>query len=120
MQGMSATTGKPLAGEAHLQQSVNDILLTPIGTRVGRREYGSELSDLIDQPMTPRTRQRLFAATAMALLRWEPRLRLLGVTLVAGVNAGAFVMTLDAQRLDVLPPARTRLEIPLSRSPALA
>ena len=33
MKGMCAKTGKVLEGIAHLQQSVSDILRTPVGTR---------------------------------------------------------------------------------------
>ncbi|HEX8446267.1 MAG TPA: GPW/gp25 family protein [Sphingomonas sp.] len=112
---MDARTGKPLAGADHLRQSVADILFTPIGSRVALRDYGSDLPDLIDRPVTPALRLRIYAATAMALLRWEPRIRLLAVTLAAGAVPGAFVLSLDAQRLDVLAPAgagtRVRLDV---------
>jgi phage baseplate assembly protein W len=120
MQGMSASTGKPLAGEEHLRQSVRDILTTPIGSRVALRAYGSALPELIDQPMSPSLRQRLFGATATALLRWEPRLRLIGVALASAGAAGAFTLTVTVQRVDVLPAVRTTIDLPLTRSPALA
>lgn len=51
MNGMDATTGKPLSGDAHLAQSVADILTTPIGSRVMRRSYGSLIPSLIDAPI---------------------------------------------------------------------
>ena len=69
MQGVDRITGKRLSGAAHLHQSVSDILSTPIGSRVLLREYGSELYLLADS-------LRIIAATATALARWEPRLRL--------------------------------------------
>jgi phage baseplate assembly protein W len=112
MNGMDARTGKALAGVDHLRQSVADILFTPIGSRLCLRDYGSAIPDLIDRPVTPSLRLRVYAATAMALLKWEPRLRLLAVTLVAGAAPGAFILAIDAQRLDVLPRARVRLDIP--------
>ena len=37
---MNRNTGKAITGVAHLTQSVADILLTPIGSRVMRRGYG--------------------------------------------------------------------------------
>lgn len=74
--GMNATTGRPLTGTEHLEQSIADILLTPIGTRVMRRDYGSRLLDLIDQNMTATTVAAVFAAVADALARWEPRFSL--------------------------------------------
>ena len=68
-------TGKTLTGLAHLRQSVRDILTTPIGTRVMRREYGSRLFELVDAPLTPGTLTEIYAAAQDALRRWEPRLR---------------------------------------------
>lgn len=73
--GMSAETGLAVTGKAHLQQSVSDILTTPIGSRVMRRNYGSHLFDLIDQAANPAGKLRLMAATVDALMRWEPRLK---------------------------------------------
>ncbi len=111
---MDATTGKPLSGEAHLRQSIGDILSTPIGSRIARRDYGSLLPELIDQPMNQVGRMRLLAATALALLRWEPRIRLTGVRLEAEGATGTYRLALDGIRLDVPPVnARTRLTIPL-------
>lgn len=107
MRGMQSGTGKPLSGLEHLAQSIADILTTPIGSRVMLHEYGSALPELIDQPMNKLTRQRLFAATATALQRWEPRIRLTKVSLERGARDGAFVLGLVGQRLDV--PARSAL-----------
>ncbi len=76
MQGVDRITGKRLSGAAHLHQSVSDILSTPIGSRVLLREYGSELYLLADSPRDELLRLRIIAATATALARWEPRLRL--------------------------------------------
>lgn len=75
MRGTDAATGKPLEGQAHLRQSIRDILTTPIGSRVMRREYGSRLFDLTDNPLNDETIIEIYAATAEALHQWEPRLR---------------------------------------------
>ena len=75
MPGTNNQTGKELTGLAHLRQSVRDILTTPIGTRVMRREYGSRLLALVDSPLTPATLTDVYAAANEALGRWEPRLR---------------------------------------------
>ncbi|UWR90311.1 GPW/gp25 family protein [Phaeobacter inhibens] len=76
MNGIDASTGKPLFGLAHLRQSVRDILTTPIGTRVMRRDYGSRLYRLVDAPMNDATRLDMMAATYEAIETWEPRLEL--------------------------------------------
>ncbi|MBX9858997.1 MAG: GPW/gp25 family protein [Sphingomonas sp.] len=119
MIGVDATTGRQLAGDAHLAQSIGDILSTPIGSRVIRRDYGSTLFELIDQPMNALGRLRLFAATAEALRRWEPRFRLtrVGIAQAPGELAagGAFTLQLEGQRTDDPDPnALTKLTIPLT------
>lgn len=59
---------------AHIRQSVADILLTPIGSRVMRRAYGSQLFELIDRPTNMALALQLSAASVMALKKWEPRI----------------------------------------------
>lgn len=81
MIGMDRHTGAPLEGQDHLAQSIADILTTPIGTRVLRRDYGSRVPDLIDAPLNGQTIVQVYAATADALDKWEPRIRLDRVTL---------------------------------------
>ncbi|MEQ3671377.1 GPW/gp25 family protein [Pseudophaeobacter sp.] len=76
MNGIDASTGKNISGLAHLRQSVRDILTTPIGTRVMRRDYGSRLYRLVDAPMNDATKLDMMAATYEALDTWEPRLQL--------------------------------------------
>lgn len=76
MHGMNKRTGKPLGGIEHLKQSIVDILTTPIGSRVMRREYGSRLFELVDNPTTEDFAIELYAATAEALQKWEHRFRL--------------------------------------------
>ncbi len=92
MQGLDATTGAALAGIDHLRQSIRDILTTRIGTRVMRRDYGSDLPGLIDRPMSPGLRVEIFAATARALRRWEPRVR---VERIAVANAVPGRLTIE-------------------------
>jgi hypothetical protein len=121
MTGMDAATGKPLAGDEHLRQSLARILSTPIGTRIARREFGSLLPELVDQPMNAVGRMRLFAATALAVLRWEPRLKLTAIALDGAAEAGSYRLTIDGVRTDVAAAiARTRLVLPLTLSGATA
>jgi uncharacterized protein len=121
MIGIDARTGKRLDGDAHLRQSIADILYTPIGSRVGLRDYGSLLLELIDKAMNPAGRLRLVAAIADALRRWEPRIRLIRVRLVdadpATMAGGRFSIELECVRTDVAAPnARATLAIPLPAS----
>lgn len=94
MRGTNALNGKPLSGYAHLQQSIRDILTTPLGSRCMRPEYGSRLFELIDAPMNATTLLEIYAATVDALRRWEPRLK---VERVAAEAAEPGRLTLSLQ-----------------------
>ena len=59
---------------------MRDILVTPIGSRVMRREYGSLLSALIDKPQTKALRLQIMAACYFAIQKWEPRVSLTSIT----------------------------------------
>lgn len=113
MIGMSNHTGRALAGNAHIAQSIADILTTPIGSRVMRRDYGSQLPDLIDWPTNDATRLQAYAATAMALLRWEPRIRLSRVQLFLGEQPGQVVLDIDGTRADINEPLSLRIPLRL-------
>ena len=75
MKGMNSGTGKPIEDDAWIAQAVADVLLTPIGTRVMRRDYGSLLPALLDQPLNDATTLQIYAASAGALRRWLPELK---------------------------------------------
>jgi phage baseplate assembly protein W len=100
MIGMDRSNGTALSGLAHLTQSVHDILTTPLGSRIMRRDYGSLIPSLIDQPDNASTRVRLYAAVASALMRWEPRLKLKTVGLVSGQRPGQRIIDIDGVYYD--------------------
>lgn len=72
-----------------MRQSIGVILTTPIGSRVMRREFGSELFDLIDRPMTDRVILAIYAAAVMAIARWEPRYAVTGCRITSAGADGA-------------------------------
>lgn len=95
MAGLSSTTGRPVDGIEHLRQSIRTILGTRVGLRVMRRTFGSDLPLLVDQPMTEAWKLDLFAATAEALAKWEPRFRLSRVELVEATSGGRATLSLS-------------------------
>ncbi|AXX46037.1 GPW/gp25 family protein [Acinetobacter baumannii] len=60
--------------EQSIQQSIDDIVSTPIGSRIMRREYGSLIPDLIDQPINDILILKCYSAIYTAILRWEDRI----------------------------------------------
>ncbi|AHF89524.1 phage baseplate protein [Opitutaceae bacterium TAV5] len=102
MRGTDQQTGKAIDGIAHLRQSIRDILTTPLGSRVMRRDYGSRLFELLDAPVTPALLAPVTAAVAEALAKWEPRFALESVGINSGATtpaAGRLVLTLKGRHL---------------------
>ena len=91
MLGTDRNTGKPLSGLAHLRQSIADILTTPIGSRVGRRTYGSRLFSLIDAPLTAATLNDIYQAAAEAIINWEPRLQVTKIKVSTASSGGVLI-----------------------------
>ena len=108
MIGTNNQTGKSLSGDAHLAQSIGDILSTPLGTRPMRRDYGSLLFELIDHPINGAVRMLMHAATAIALRRWEPRLQLTRVSLAGEPAGGKLTIRIEGKRTDL--PAANQLQ----------
>ena len=98
MRGMDSSTGKSLGGLDHLRQSVRDILTTPLGSRVMRRDYGSRLFELVDAPVNQSTLTEIYAATATALRKWEPRLNVETVS-VSKAEVGKVEISINATYL---------------------
>jgi uncharacterized protein len=98
MIGTDPTTGQSTQGIAHLKIRVRDILTTRIGERVMRREYGSQLPELVDQPVNKGWLVEAYAAVAEALDRWEPELRLIR-TRVDSVDEGHISLSITCEYL---------------------
>ena len=97
---MNKNTGQRCTGLDHLKQSIHDILSTPLGSRVMRRDYGSKLFELIDAPMNQNTLVQIYSATAEALNKWEPRFKLLKV-MSDQIAPGKLQLTLEGEYLPV-------------------
>lgn len=99
---ISNITGRSIDPLTHIRQSIYDIITTPIGSRVMRRDYGSRLYELIDAGINQALFVQLYAATASALLRWEPRFRLQRVhasAIIDDVKAGRISIDIEGEYL---------------------
>ncbi|WP_256813965.1 MULTISPECIES: GPW/gp25 family protein [unclassified Serratia (in: enterobacteria)] len=109
--GMNRGTGRALTDIDHIRQSVADILITPQGSRPMRRAYGSLLSALLDQPQNDTLRVQIMAACYSAILAWEPRVKLTGITFNTTYD-GKMVIDITGIRTDT--PGALSLSIPVS------
>lgn len=94
VKGMSRSTGQHIDQTNHILQSVRDILMTPIGSRVMRRDYGSLLPFLIDSPINAYFIMQLRASVIHALMRWETRVTPTRIELVTDTSAAQGIASL--------------------------
>jgi len=110
---MNKITGKRIEGDAHIAQSIVDILTTPLGSRVMLRDYGSRLFELVDAPVSRRFPGLLVAATATPLRKWEPRINLTKVEFSLPEEARRPSITIIGTRTDLPGDPPFSLSIPL-------
>lgn len=104
MTGMNVNTGKRLEGIEHIRQSIADIITTPIGSRVMRRDYGCLVPDLLDMPMSDALLMQVYAATVIAVSQWEPRIKITGTRRIVSTEVpGAAVMELIGETTEGQP-----------------
>lgn len=86
MAGVSAITFAPLTGFDHVVQSIGVILTTRRGTRVMRRDFGSDVPGLLDRPLNTATMVDAMVAVAEALDAHEPRFQVQTVNVSGGAE----------------------------------
>lgn len=92
MAGMDRNTGRWISGWDHTSQSLDDIVTTPLGSRVLRRMYGAEDDALVDKPATPKGLAPAVMAVAVPVHRWEPRVRLRNVAIASASVLGKLTL----------------------------
>lgn len=88
---MSRSDGTTLTEIEHIHQSLEDISTTPIGSRLMRREYGTLLVNLIDQPISESLYLKVYSTLYSAYVRWEDRIEISHIN-VANVSNGQLVL----------------------------
>ena len=93
---MMSNTGQLLTDELDsIRLSITDIMTTPIGTRIMRKDYGSKIPDLIDQPMNDILMIQLYSEIYTPILKWENRISIEQIN-IHEVGHGKLIMDLDA------------------------
>ena len=88
---MSRYTGAEIAELEHIRESLEDIAITPIGSRVMRRNYGTLLFNLIDQPIGEALYLRIYSTLYAAYVRWENRIEISQIQVVE-LNKGQLIL----------------------------
>lgn len=95
---MDMQAGGRLTDGQQLRQSIHDILLTPLGSRVMRRQYGSALFALLDKPNNPAIELQLISAACIALYQWELRLTPTQITVSPAGESGRRLIVTGQQK----------------------
>jgi len=91
---MNVNTGKTISEIAHIKQSIANILSTPLGSRVMRRDYGSRLFERIDQPINGELIAEIYSDIVEAISTWEPRFEVDQVILQS-IDKGKIIIDLE-------------------------
>lgn len=82
-----------------IEESIKDILLTPLGSRVMLPNYGSRLFELVDRRVDDSFRADLAWYVIEAVGRWEKRVKIQKVRLNEFFNKNlSFTIFLDDNR----------------------
>ena len=95
---MNINTGTDISEINHLKQSISNILTTPIGSRVMRRDYGSNLFNKIDHPVNGELIAEIYLDIVESLFIWEPRFELDQVA-VQNIQNGKITIDLEGSFL---------------------
>lgn len=91
--GVNSHGGIAMAsGTEELENAMQLILLTALGERVMRPEFGCRIWDFVFHPLTPNTIGEMKHAVEEALQRWEPRVVIEQVDVGPRPDNGAFAI----------------------------
>lgn len=86
MTGISRTTFQPIDNLESALQGVNEILATPLRSRVIRRQFGGGIIELLGRRMTPSLFPVFLQLLASSIDRWEPRFRVRKMRIAASAE----------------------------------
>ena len=95
---MNINTGRSIEDMEHLRQSITNILSTPIGSRIMRRDYGSRLFKRLDAPLTGELLAEIYADVVDALFSYEPRFEVTNVSVVS-MDQGHLILDVTGKYL---------------------
>jgi uncharacterized protein len=66
-QGTDRNTGRLISGVPYLWQRLSDVIATPVGSLVGRRDFGSRMFEMLDRNVDPGFYMDAFVLLAEAI-----------------------------------------------------
>jgi phage baseplate assembly protein W len=84
-------------GDRDIEESIRMILATSPGERVMRPRFGSELAEAVFAVNNATTAARIEGYVREALVRWEPRIDVVAVTIVYGRESALELMPYDPE-----------------------
>ena len=102
-------------GEANIRESIAVVLKTEPGERVGVPEFGAGLGRFLFEPNNAATHARMQDAIVRALERWERRIAVEGVEIVAdSADAELALATITYRLVATAARERISLAVPLA------
>jgi len=101
-------------GEANIRESIAIVLRTAQGERIALAEFGAGLDLYLFEPNNAATHVRIEGAIVAALTRWEPRIAVERVDVMADPrDATAAIATIDYRLVATGGRERTSVSVPL-------
>jgi len=85
------------SGPDRIQDAIWIILSTSVGERVMRETFGAGAHDYVFQSNSDVVRAQLAAAVNAALTKWEPRIKLVSVSVQPGTEPSQVLIVIDYQ-----------------------
>jgi phage baseplate assembly protein W len=102
-------------GETNIRESITVILKTDLAERVGLPDFGAGLARFLFEPNTAATHARVQDSIVRALARWERRIEVEAVEVVAGpADREAALATITYRMVATAARERITLNIPLA------
>lgn len=109
---INKNNGRTLLSEQEsIQQALADIITTPIGSRIMRREYGSLIFELLDQPTNDSLVLKCYSAIYTAVSRWEDRISISAIVMSSAKDSG---LIFDIEGFLMVSGEQMNLRIPLN------
>lgn len=107
------TTGgfRLASGADKLRQNIVQLLLTEVGERVMRRDYGGGLRTIVHDPNNDALRAVVQHQLGKAIREWEPRAQLLQVVITQDPEAGTLLAEVQYAARPNLVPTSVRVPI---------